>query len=171
MRASLRMLYSECISSVWECVFVRERCTKKRKKKLTNVSFAFTHTNTLKKLTFFLFSSFFPLFFPFFLFFSSFFCAPFPEGKVPRWFFFFWEQVDVSGISWWMSWHLDCLSWEFVTSPRASIHSHRCLSNRAARCLYIMERNWMELFLQKSRLERNRDWRFFSSLRFKRIYR
>ena len=70
-----------------------------------------------------------------------------------------------------MSWHLDCLSWEFVTSPRASIHSHRCLSNRAARCLYIMERNWMELFLQKSRLERNRDWRFFSSLRFKRIYR
>ena len=35
---------------------IRERCKKiKRKKKLTNVSFAFTHTYTLEKLTFFLF--------------------------------------------------------------------------------------------------------------------
>ena len=34
---------------------IRERCKKKKEKKLTSVSFAFTHTNTLEKLTFFLF--------------------------------------------------------------------------------------------------------------------
>jgi len=33
----------------------RERCKKKGKKNLTNVSYAFTHTYTPKKLTFFLF--------------------------------------------------------------------------------------------------------------------
>ena len=35
---------------------LRGRCMKKSKKKLTSVSFAFTHTYTLKKLTLLLFS-------------------------------------------------------------------------------------------------------------------
>ena len=37
-------------------IFVRGRCKKKEDKKLTNVSFAFSHTYTLVKLTFFPFS-------------------------------------------------------------------------------------------------------------------
>ena len=45
------------IKSIAESLIaLRERCIEKKVKKLTSVSFAFTHTYTLKKLTLLLFS-------------------------------------------------------------------------------------------------------------------